>query len=272
MEGEKILRAEVRRPDLRFPFPERFAERLTGRKIIAMGRRAKYLLCDLEGDELLVMHLGMSGSFRIDGAVSGEFHYPRSLANAHDHVVLHLTNGVSITYNDPRRFGFMLMMARGAMEQHALFKDLGPEPVGNALDADYLASVFAGRKTPIKSALLDQKNIAGLGNIYVCEALFRSGIAPDRKAESLVSKTGKPLQHLRNLVPIIREVIAEAIEAGGSSLRDHAQPSGELGYFQHRFAVYDREGETCITPGCGSRIQRMVQSGRSTFYCPTCQK
>jgi formamidopyrimidine-DNA glycosylase len=272
MEGATILGAEVRRPDLRFPFPERFGERLAGRRVEALGRRAKYLTADLDGGEVLVMHLGMSGSFRIAKEVVGEFHHERSRDAAHDHVVLSLSSGATVTYNDPRRFGFMLLVPRSGLAEHPLFASLGVEPVGNALSAEHLAEAFRGKAAPLKAALLDQSIIAGLGNIYVCEALYRSGLSPRRAAGSLVTRGGEPSARLERLVPVIREVIAEAIEAGGSSLRDHAQPSGELGYFQHRFLVYGREGEACLKPGCGTIVRRLVQSNRSTFYCPTCQR
>jgi formamidopyrimidine-DNA glycosylase len=277
MEGATILAAEVRRPDLRFPFPDRFAERLTGRRVASLGRRAKYLLVDLDGDEVVIMHLGMSGSFRIaqaavGGEVVGDFHHERSRDAAHDHVVLTLSSGATVTYNDPRRFGFMLMTERRALAEHPFFARLGVEPTGNDLSAEHLAMVLRGKAAPLKAALLDQSIIAGLGNIYVCEALHRAGLSPQRAAGTLVTKGGEPTARLERLVPVIREVIAEAIEAGGSSLRDHAQPSGELGYFQHSFHVYDREGETCRR--CGDRhiVRRIVQSGRSTFYCPACQR
>lgn len=263
VEGQTITRADIRRKDLRFPFPERFRERLEGRVVASLGRRAKYLLADLDDGEVLVMHLGMSGSFRVEEAQPADFHHRRSRDGKHDHVVLALSNGASITYNDPRRFGFMTLVPRAEIESHAFFAELGPEPVGNALSAEYLVETLAKRGSPIKASLLDQTIIAGLGNIYVCEALFRAQINPTRKAGQLTS------DEIATLVPIIREVIAEAIEAGGSSLRDHAQVSGELGYFQHRFKVYDREGEPC--PLCGTGIARITQSGRSTFFCPTCQ-
>ena len=272
MEGATITRAEVRRKDLRFPFPEGFQERLTGRRVESLGRRAKYLLADLDGGEVVIMHLGMSGSFRIEAAVQGDFHHARSRDAAHDHVVFHLSSGATVTYNDPRRFGFMLLSGRAALAEHPLFAHLGVEPTGNALSAAYLAERFRDKQAPLKAALLDQSIIAGLGNIYVCEALFRAGLAPTRKAGSLVTKAGAATARLERLVPVIHEVIAEALEAGGSTLRDHAQPSGELGYFQHRFQIYDREGEACVTAGCRSTVRRMVQSNRSTFYCPTCQR
>jgi formamidopyrimidine-DNA glycosylase len=277
MEGATILAAEVRRADLRFPFPESFAERLTGRRVASLGRRAKYLLADLDGDEVVIMHLGMSGSFRIGqaaagGEVVGDFHHERSRDAAHDHVLLTLSSGATVTYNDPRRFGFMLMTERRALAEHPFFARLGVEPTGNDLSAEHLARILRGKAAPLKAALLDQSIIAGLGNIYVCEALHRAGLSPQRAAGTLVTKGGAPTVLLERLVPVIREVIAEAIEAGGSSLRDHAQPSGELGYFQHSFHVYDREGEACRR--CGDRhiVRRIVQSGRSTFYCPACQR
>lgn len=272
MEGQRIARAEVRRPDLRFPFPERFAEKLEGRTIVALDRRAKYLFADLDDGEVLVMHLGMSGSFRVEDGVVGEFHHERSRLAAHDHVVLHLEGGARVTYNDPRRFGFMLLVPRPVLPEHPLFVSLGVEPTGNELSADYLARAFDGKVAPLKAALLDQSIVAGLGNIYVCEALFRAGLAPTRSAGSVVKKDGRASARLEELVPVIRTVIAEAIQAGGSSLRDHAQTSGELGYFQHRFQVYDREGEPCSKPTCSGFVARIVQSNRSTFYCPRCQR
>ncbi|QCI65395.1 bifunctional DNA-formamidopyrimidine glycosylase/DNA-(apurinic or apyrimidinic site) lyase [Phreatobacter stygius] len=272
MEGATISRAEVRRKDLRFPFPENFRDRLTGRRIESLGRRAKYLLADLDGGEVMIMHLGMSGSFRIEQQVAGDFHHARSRDAAHDHVVFHMSSGAMVTYNDPRRFGFMLLADRAKLPEHPLFAHLGVEPTGNSLSADYLAGQFKDKQAPLKAALLDQSIIAGLGNIYVCEALFRSGLSPTRKAGTLVTKAGAPSVRLERLVPVIHDVIAEALEAGGSTLRDHAQPSGELGYFQHRFQIYDREGEACLKPGCGNIVRRIVQSNRSTFYCPTCQR
>ncbi len=278
MSGVRIDRLEVRRPDLRFAFPDRFAERVSGRTIVGLGRRAKYLLADLDDGEVLVMHLGMSGSFRTErqdvADVPGHFHHARSKAAAHDHVVFHLSGGATVTYNDPRRFGYMLLVPRAELAEHAMFRDLGVEPVGNTLDAAYLEDAFRGRFTPLKAALLDQRIIAGLGNIYVCEALHRSGLSPRREAGTLSPARPRKVAGARatQLVTAIREVIAEAIEAGGSSLRDHIQADGSLGYFQHTFRVYDREGEPCPTPGCAGTVRRIVQSGRSTFYCPRCQR
>ena len=280
MEGAVIAAVEARRADLRFPFPERFAERLAGRRIAAMGRRAKYLTADLDDGTVLVMHLGMSGSFRIEvtgeSSLPGVFHHDRSKQAAHDHVLFHLDHPnhgkVRAIYNDPRRFGFMDLIARSGFDQHPFFRDLGIEPTGNALSADYLAARFAGKRTPLKAALLDQKLVAGLGNIYVCEALHGAGLSPKRLAGSLTTKNGRPSKHLAPLTDEIRKVIARAIKAGGSSLRDHRQADGSLGYFQHQFAVYDREGEPCPKPGCGGMVRRIVQSGRSTFHCPSCQR
>lgn len=265
MEGATIRRVEQRRPDLRFPFPERFAARLAGARVDALGRRAKYLLAELSTGEVLVLHLGMSGSFRIEGDVAGAFHHPRGKLASHDHVVFAMSNGATVTYNDPRRFGFMLLVARDGLADHPLFAGIGLEPLGNAFSGEVLARLFAGKAAPLKAALLDQRLVAGLGNIYVCEALHRAGLSPLRPAGTLAAAEAD------RLAADIRAVLAEAIEAGGSSLRDHVQASGELGYFQHRFDVYDREGEACRRPGCAGTVARLVQSGRSTFHCPACQ-
>ncbi|WP_029354316.1 bifunctional DNA-formamidopyrimidine glycosylase/DNA-(apurinic or apyrimidinic site) lyase [Bosea sp. 117] len=280
LEGARLASVEARRPDLRWPLPERFAERLAGRQVVALGRRAKYLLADLDagadGPEVLVMHLGMSGSFRIetgDEAVTpGAFALPRSKAAAHDHVVFHLGSGLHIIYNDPRRFGAMLLVRRTELENHPLFRGLGPEPLGNAFDASYLAQACAGRSTSLKAALLDQTVVAGLGNIYVSEALHRAGVSPLRTAATLATRAGDPTVRAERIVAAVRAVLGEAIAAGGSTLRDHAQVDGTLGYFQHTFRVYDREGAPCPTPGCGGIVRRMVQAGRSTFYCARCQR
>ena len=279
MEGSRIRRAELRRPDLRFPFPPAFSEALEGRSIVSLGRRAKYLLIDIEGGDVVIAHLGMSGSFRVEGApeaeTPGDFHMPRSKDTRHDHVVFHLETAEGerrVVYNDPRRFGFMDLARREDIAAHAFFRDLGEEPTGNTLDADYIAAKFRGRQAPLKAALLDQKNIAGLGNIYVCEALWRAHLSPERLAGTLVTAAGKPKKELAALTEAIRQVIADAIEAGGSTLRDHIRADGSLGYFQHSFSVYDREKEPCRTPGCTGTIGRIVQSGRSTFHCAACQK
>ncbi|MDD9911189.1 MAG: bifunctional DNA-formamidopyrimidine glycosylase/DNA-(apurinic or apyrimidinic site) lyase [Ahrensia sp.] len=279
MEGAVVQRLELRRADLRFPFPDGLAQTAKGRRIVSLGRRAKYLLLDLDDGTVIIMHLGMSGSFRIIGdevAAPGEFHHTRSRLAAHDHVVFHLLGGdgsaAQVVYNDPRRFGFMLTSRRDALEDHKLFAGMGVEPAGNAFNAEELALRFSGKQAPLKAALLDQRIIAGLGNIYVCEALWRSQLSPRRKAGTLVRKKGAPTQRLVRLVDSIRDVISEAIEVGGSSLRDHAQADGSLGYFQHRFAAYDRVGQPCAHVGCDGTIARIVQSGRSTFYCPACQR
>ena len=272
MTGARIVAVEQRRPDLRFPFPENFAARLAGRRVEAVGRRAKYLMVDLEGGDVLVMHLGMSGSFRIGGDMPGLFHYDRSKDPAHDHVMFKLSNGAEITYNDPRRFGFMLLEPRAGLGAHKFFRDIGVEPLGNELDGALLARLFAGKAAPLKAALLDQRLIAGLGNIYVCEALHRAGLSPRRAAGTLARKDGSPTPRANLLAGIIREVLEEAVAAGGSSLRDHRQADGSLGYFQHTFRVYDREGEACPRAGCKGIVGRVVQSGRSTFYCGSCQR
>ena len=266
MEGQVIARAQVNRPDLRWPFPPNMAERLTGAQVLRLRRRSKYILADLDTDETLLIHLGMSGRMLISGDPLGQFVHDHPAPEKHDHVVLDMENGARITFNDPRRFGAMDLFATASAEQHPLLALIGPEPLGNSFDETYLINSLARRNTPMKSALLDQKLVAGLGNIYVCEALFRSKIHPTRVARR-VSK-----QRISKLVPVIREVLGDAIEAGGSSLRDFRQADGELGYFQHRFDVYGREGQPCRTPGCSSTIRRIVQSGRSTFYCPTCQR
>jgi formamidopyrimidine-DNA glycosylase len=276
MVGARFTKVEQRRPDLRFALPERFAERLTGRRVEALGRRAKYLLADLNDGDLLVMHLGMSGSFRIETRAGsgrpGKFHHPRSSAAVHDHVVFDMSNTARITYNDPRRFGFMLLIPRAEFDAHPLFAGMGVEPLGNELDGALIARLFAGKSAPLKAALLDQRLIAGLGNIYVCEALHRAGLSPRRAAGTLARRNGAPTERAQRLAEVIPQVLNEAVAAGGSSLRDHKQTDGTLGYFQHRFRVYGREGEACPTPGCSGTIRRIVQSARSTFFCPTCQR
>ena len=279
LEGARLVRVEARRPDLRFPFPARFSERLTGKTITALGRRAKYLTMHVDGGPVLICHLGMSGSFRIETAGGGEapgtFHHERSKNSTHDHVVFDVESPAGarsrVIFNDPRRFGFMLF-AEGVPETHPMLTGLGIEPTGNALDGALLASLLAGRRSPLKAALLDQRLIAGLGNIYVSEALWRAGLSPLREAGTIAGGGKKAREQSERLAEAIRSVIADAIAAGGSSLRDYVQTDGSLGYFQHSFAVYDREGEPCPKPGCGGHIERIVQSGRSTFYCRTCQR
>lgn len=275
MEGALVTRLQQNRPDLRFPFPEAFAERVAGRHIVSLGRRAKYLLVDLEDDLTLISHLGMSGSFRVEDEVQGDFHHARSKDSKHDHVIFHVEHdgrAQKVIYNDPRRFGFMHLWKRSELDLYPAFAELGPEPTGNLLDADYLAVRLSGKSQPLKGALLDQTVIAGLGNIYVCEALWRSHLSPKRQSGTLVTPTGKPKKELLLLTEAIRAVIADAIAAGGSSLRDHIQTDGSLGYFQHSFSVYDREGGACRMPGCNGTVERITQSGRSTFYCQACQK
>jgi len=266
MEGDVIDRAEVNRPDLRWPFPENMAERLTGRVILRLRRRSKYILADLDSGETLLIHLGMSGRMTISGHTVGDFHHPHPAPAKHDHVVFHMKGGARITFNDARRFGAMDLMNTVAEDDFWLIRDLGPEPLGNTFDEDYLAARLKGRNMPIKSALLDQRVVSGLGNIYVCEVLYRAGIHPARKAGGISAK------RIRSLVPLIRDVLSEAITAGGSSLKDYRQADGELGYFQHRFAVYDQAGNPCPTDGCKKEITRIVQSGRSSFFCPQCQR
>jgi formamidopyrimidine-DNA glycosylase len=279
MEGARIERVEARRPDLRFPLPQPFGSRLEGRRITALGRRAKYLTVHVEGAPTLICHLGMSGSFRIEDGqeddAPGVFHHPRSKDSAHDHVVFHLATRegrrARVVFNDPRRFGFMLF-SDGPPQEHVMLAGLGVEPTGNALDGPLLNRLLKDRKTSLKAALLDQRLIAGLGNIYVSEALWRAGLSPLRPAGTLGNASAKARDMAERLATAIRAVIADAIAAGGSSLRDHRQADGSLGYFQHSFAVYDREGEPCARPGCPGTVRRVVQAGRSTFFCPTCQK
>ena len=284
MEGFRIVKMEVRRKDLRFPFQRDFVERLAGQSVTGLGRRAKYLLADLASGDVLLMHLGMSGSFRVvkdvDARVPGQFHHARAKDGAHDHVVFHMSSGASIVFNDPRRFGYMKVIARNALDEEPLLSGLGPEPLGNEFGAAMLARSCADKKTSLKAALLDQRVVAGLGNIYVCEALFRAHLSPRRLAATLATKAGQrkgvgggePTDHAKRLVTAIHAVLNQAIKAGGSSLRDHRQTSGELGYFQHSFQVYDREGERCQTAGCSGIVRRFTQNGRSTFWCPKCQK
>ncbi|MCT6824224.1 bifunctional DNA-formamidopyrimidine glycosylase/DNA-(apurinic or apyrimidinic site) lyase [Bartonella apis] len=270
----KIIRVKQNRPDLRFPFPENFQSRLTGREIIGLGRRAKYLLIHLDNDETIISHLGMSGSWRIENTTLGSYYHETNKLAAHDHFEMDIRtpNGefLHAVYNDPRRFGFMLLTKTTELEHHKLLAHLGPEPTGNGLSGAYLNEVLHNRKAPLKAALLNQSIIAGLGNIYVCEALWRSHLSPKRKSSTLGAKSAAAQKKSAILAQNIRDVINEAIEAGGSSLRDYVHADGSLGYFQHRFSVYDREGEPC--PECGKAIKRIVQSGRSSFYCTHCQR
>ena len=266
MEGTVIAQADINRPDLRWPFPDDMAARLTGQKVLGLRRRSKYILVDLQSEESLLIHLGMSGRMLISGHTVGGFHHEHPAPAKHDHVVFHMEDGVRITFNDARRFGAMDLMVTTEQENHWLIRDLGPEPLSNAFDETYFVEHLKGRNTPIKSALLDQRIVSGLGNIYVCEVLFRAGIHPKRKAAKISAS------RVAGLVPIIRDVLNEAIAAGGSSLKDYRQTDGELGYFQHGFQVYDREGQPCVTPDCATPIARIVQSGRSSFFCTQCQR
>jgi formamidopyrimidine-DNA glycosylase len=289
LEGARLARVETRRADLRFPFPERFCARLTGARVLSLDRRAKYLLARLDSGETLAMHLGMSGRFTLSAGVSrdaggddaggraqavrggadvapGAFYFAGPPNPAHTHVVFETDAGARVEYNDPRRFGFMKLVATDRLAAHPLFRDIGPEPLGPGFDGAHLRRAFSGRKQGVKAALLDQRVVAGLGNIYVCEALHRSGVAPRRAAGRIAAA------RLDALAVNVRLVLAEAIEAGGSSLRDYAHTDGSMGYFQHRFAVYDRAGARCPTPDCPGSIVRFVQAGRSTFACPVCQR
>ena len=282
MVGHRLARVEQRRPDLRFPLPERFAERLAGRRIERLNRRANYLVAEIEGGEALIMHLGMSGRFTIEvpvhvnGAVNavrpGDFVHGTGALPAHDHVVFHFDDGARVTYNDPRRFGFMDLVDHADLETCRHFAGMGIEPLSNALNEDYLAARAQGRTTDLKAFLLDQRHIAGLGNIYVCEALYRARLSPRRLAGCLADRKGRPTARCTRLVPEIRAVLAEAIEAGGSTLRDYRAADGALGYFQHAFRVYGREGEPCLAHGCRGMVRRITQAGRSTFFCSQCQR
>jgi formamidopyrimidine-DNA glycosylase len=274
VEGHRFTRVVARRPDLRKAFPPAFAERLTGRRVLKLRRRAKYLLVDLDNGDTLIVHLGMSGRLTIHGAKAavkpGRFHNRTpddgSGEGKHDHVVFETEEGTRIVFTDHRRFGLMDIAETNAIDQHALFKGLGPEPLDAAFTPAVLSTALKGKKTPIKSALLDQRVVAGIGNIYACEALFRARISPKRLAKTVAGL------RCEKLVPAVKAVLTDAIKAGGSSLRDYARADGELGYFQHHFAVYDREGQPCPAKACKGTIKRIVQAGRSTFYCPSCQK
>jgi len=272
MEGHVIARAEARRPDLRRPFPPHLAERLTGARVLRLGRRSKYLLAELSSGETMIVHLGMSGRILVappgggGGAVIGDHVHDHGRIARHDHLILTMETGARVTLNDARRFGSVDLVPTSEAAAHPLLADLGPEPMGNGFSEETLVAALKGRRTPVKAALLDQRLIAGLGNIYVCEALHRAGIDPRRQA----GRIAEP--RVGALARAIREVLAEAIAAGGSSLRDYRQTDGELGYFQHAFRVYGREGEPCLREGCGGTVRRIVQAGRSSFFCPRCQR
>lgn len=270
LEGRVIVDAEARRPDLRWPLPGDFAARLTGNRVERVGRRSKYILADLSSGETLIVHLGMSGRIRVETgdrpSAPGSFHHPRGQTARHDHVTFATDGGARIIYNDARRFGAMDLWPTARIGEHALLRHLGPEPNGPEFDARALERALAGRATSIKAALLDQRIVAGLGNIYVSEALHRARISPRRRAGNL----GRG--RIDRLAEAIRAVLAEAIAAGGSSLRDHRRADGEMGYFQHAFRAYGRHGAACPTPGCSGAIRRIAQGGRSSFYCSGCQR
>jgi len=272
--GHTLLRVETRRPDLRFPLPERFAEKIEGRAFRRLDRRAKYLVGYLDGGEALIMHLGMTGRFTIsagEGAHTlGQYVHGQSGDPRHDHVVFHFPNDVAVVYNDPRRFGFMVMTRVSELDAHPLMRALGPEPLSDALTGDYLAGRAAGRKVNLKALLMDQRVVAGLGNIYVSEALHRARLSPDRIAGTLAARGGAVRSAC--LVQAIKDVLQDAIEAGGSTLRDYRHADGSRGGFQEKFLVYDRNGERCRRRGCKGILRRAVHQGRATFYCPVCQR
>ena len=266
IEGQKITTAAVNRPDLRWPFPENMAERLKGQSILQLRRRSKYILADLSSKETLLIHLGMSGRILISGDPLGRYFHQNRAREKHDHVVLDFSNKTRITFNDPRRFGTMDLFDTASESSNKFLAHLGPEPLGNQFDPKKFVKNIKKRRSPIKSVLLDQRIIAGLGNIYVCETLFRAGISPKKTVDKI------SLSRLKTLIPHLKDVLNEAIAAGGSTLRDFKHTNGEIGYFQHRFDVYGREGEPCSRHSCPGRVKRLVQSGRSSFYCPKCQK
>ena len=264
--GRVLAEVVQRRPDLRWPLPKRFGERLTGRRVETLGRRSKFILAGLDSGETWLIHLGMSGRVLIEGRVLGEFHHTTPAPGPHDHVIVTTAEGTRIVYNDARRFGAMDLWPTEDLARHPWLARLGPEPLGNDFNGEVLVARLKGRMTPIKAALLDQRIVAGLGNIYVSEALHRAGVHPKRLAGS-ISRA-----RIERLVTAIRDTLTEAIAAGGSSLRDYRQADGELGYFQHAFLAYDREGHACTRAGCVGIVRRIVQSGRSSFYCPSCQR
>lgn len=283
MVGRVFRHVETRRPDLRFALPERMAERLEGRTLEHLGRRSKYLIANISGGNVLIMHLGMSGRFTISGrgrgagARPGQFVQDTGVQETggdpkHDHVVFEMSGGSRVTYNDPRRFGFMVMVPDGEFETHPLIKSLGPEPLGNSFTVGYLAERAVGRKADLKAFLMDQRTVAGLGNIYVAEALFRAGISPNRAASCLADRQGRPTARAERLVPAIRQVLSDAIAAGGSTLKDYRSADGALGYFQHQFLVYGRAGEACVRQGCRGIVRRSIHGGRSTYHCSFCQR
>ncbi len=277
--GQRLARVELRRSGLRFPFPENFAARLTERTVVGVGRRAKYLKVLLDSGDVLVVHLGMTGRFILGsagggderGVVAGQYVIETGHLPQHDHVIIETADGLRIVFNDPRRFGYMLLEPEAHIETHVLFRKLGVEPLSNAFDAATIAQRAQGRRSDLKAFLMDQRIVAGLGNIYVCEALFRASLSPRRRAGTIATRSGKANQHSERLATAIRHVLLEAVDAGGSTLRDYRQPDGAAGGFQDRHDVYDRAGEPCRKPGCKGVIRRLVQAGRSTFCCPKCQ-
>lgn len=278
--GQVIKSVDLRRANLRFPFPEGFAAKLAGAKVLSLTRRAKYILVDLDNDHTLITHLGMTGRFTAlrprGGDINlGEFYFEtdanQNADGPHDHVVFTLGNSVRLVYSDPRRFGMMDLTSTSELSRHKLLKDIGIEPLGNELSVDYIAAKFKDKSAPLKAALLDQRIIAGLGNIYVCEALHRARLSPTRKTKTLV-KAKSHDSRIDDLLRHIKDILNDAIIAGGSTLQDFVGADGEKGAYQQRFSAYDREGENCSNIGCNSQIKRITQSGRSTYYCPTCQK
>jgi formamidopyrimidine-DNA glycosylase len=276
MQGARFIRVEAHRGDLRWPLQKGFSERLEGQAVERLRRRAKYLVLELSSGDVLLMHLGMSGSFRVAQAraevTPGAFYSPRGKPSLHDHVIFHMSSGAVISFNDPRRFGMMKLVAGAELPDEPLLRSLGPEPLSDEFDAAALARLVRGKKTSLKAALSDQRVVAGLGNIYVCEALHRARLSPRRRASTIASRAGIQNERARRLVEAIKSVLRDAIRAGGSSLRDHRRTDGALGDFQHRFRVYDRAGLPCPRKGCTGIIKRTVQGGRSTFFCPICQK
>jgi formamidopyrimidine-DNA glycosylase len=276
--GRRFLKVEQRRHDLRFPLPPSFAERLTGRTVKRLARRAKYILVHLDGAEVLAVHLGMTGRFLVRHPAReadvqlGEFVHDHGHHGKHDHLVFTMSGGPVVTYNDVRRFGYMTLIAERDLEHDAFFQGLGVEPLGEALNGDYLARRALGKKTDLKAFLMDQRIVAGLGNIYVREALFRAQLDPYAGARRLARQTGKPTSAAQRLAAAIKAVLNDAIKAGGSTLRDYKQADGSIGRFQNEFAVYGRAGQPCLRPRCRGKVRRKTQAGRSTFYCPVCQR
>jgi formamidopyrimidine-DNA glycosylase len=277
LRGRRFVRVLQRRKDLRFPLPERFAERLTGRRIKRLERRAKYILMHLDGGESLLVHLGMTGRFRItpraQGSVPcGTYRYAHGGEAKHDHLVFFLSGGAVVTFNDARRFGYMTLIAAADLARNPYLRALGVEPLGAGLSPAYLARRAFGKKVALKTLLMDQRIVAGLGNIYACEALFRAGLDPFKPASRLAGKTGAPTLLAERLIAAIKAVLGDAIKAGGSTLRDYKQADGQIGGFQHYFQIYGREGEPCARPSCRGTVRRKTQGGRSTFHCPVCQR